>query len=76
MYMYQKNNVHYCIYSVEYCSKFVIRIIIILFCFFSPQDDYMEALGKLHMTVTRAYKVGLKIELHNFMTIVYYSLYP
>ena len=23
------------------------------------QDDYMEALGKLHMTVTRAYKVGL-----------------
>lgn len=30
----------------------------------------MEALGKLHMTVTRAYKVGLKIELHNFMTII------
>ena len=29
----------------------------------------MEALGKLHMTVTRAYKVGLKIELHNFMII-------
>ena len=29
----------------------------------------MEALGKLHMTVTRAYKVGLKIELDNFMII-------
>ena len=39
------------------------------FLFFSPQDDYMEALGKLHMTVTRAYKVGLIIELHNFMII-------
>ncbi|XP_015757553.1 PREDICTED: ras-related GTP-binding protein C-like [Acropora digitifera] len=31
------------------------------------QDDYMEALGKLHMTVTRAYKVNPNIKFEVFI---------
>lgn len=28
-----------------------------MYSVYFSKDDYMEALGKLHMTVTRAYKV-------------------
>ena len=38
---------NYLLYGISTSSLFVFL-----------QDDYMEALSKLHMTVTRAYKVG------------------
>lgn len=31
------------------------------------QDDYMDALGKLHMTVSRAYKVNPSIKFEVFI---------
>lgn len=40
-----------------------------MFCFVcgTPQDDYVEALGRLHLTVSRAYRVNPEINFEVFI---------
>lgn len=37
------------------------------FCLLSAQDDYVEALGRLHLTVSRAYRVNPEINFEVFI---------
>lgn len=50
-------------------SRFFIKMycICVFLCYFLPQDDYVEALGRLHLTVSRAYRVNPEINFEVFI---------